>query len=110
MATHEALVQKLLAQSPPAELPDEVNSLKLLTSNASLVDSAAAAAARQVAHAHMVALDMPGGAGKVRTVLFSFGYSLALFLDSDQCPRCCSPPAARFRTAVATWSHAAGAS
>jgi len=83
MATHEALVQKLLAQSPPAELPDVVNSLKLLTSNASLVDSAAAAAARQVAHAHMVALDMPGGAGKVRTVLFSFGYSLSLLTLID---------------------------
>lgn len=63
----------MLAQSPPAELPQLVTSLKLLTGDAALVDGVAPAAARQLAHDHLVALDMPGGAGKVSNPPFLEG-------------------------------------
>ena len=63
----EGLILQLLAQSPPGEFPNLVASLKLLTGNAELVDSVAPAAAREVNHDHMVALDMPDGDGKARS-------------------------------------------
>ena len=66
MAQQEGVLLQLLAQSPPGEFPCLVSSLKLLTGNAELVDGVAAAAAREVGHDHMVALNLPGGDGKAR--------------------------------------------